>query len=55
MRHVFVRIWVLSHISAITPAHIGYIIEFLWDQRHALGELREVFLAIYTIHSHFHT
>ena len=35
------RFWVLSYVSAMTPAHIGYIIEFLWGQRHAPGDSGE--------------
>ena len=41
----------LRHISAMTPAHVGYITEFVWGQRHAQGEFREVsFLGTYTTH-----
>ena len=47
------RFWVLSHVSAMTPAHVDYIIEFLWGQRYALGDFEEVFLAIYIIHFYY--
>ena len=32
---------VLSHVSAMTLVHVGYIIEFLWGQRHAPGDSGE--------------
>ena len=31
--------WVLSHVSAVNPAHAGYIILVVWGQRHPSGEI----------------
>ena len=45
---------VLSHISAMTLVHVGYIIEFLWGQRHAPGDSGEgLFSVTYTIYSYY--
>ena len=35
----FVKIWVLSHVSAMTSAHVGYITLIVWGQRYPPGEL----------------
>ena len=39
--HGFCQNMVLSHVSAMTLVHVGYIIEFLWGQRHAPGDSGE--------------